>query len=245
MIYVILLLMSILLGQCCKHLCKKLPPVVSEEITYAEFSKGLFKDFEIDLKYSLIFIIFTLIEVCLFNFSIYKSIFYLILFFILSIVFSIDYRFQLIPDECQIALIFLGVIKILARPNTLISSCLGALVGFSIFYAMGLLAMLIFKKEGMGFGDVKLMTGLGLIFGLKNIIVITLISFVVGAIISVILMIFKNKDMQSYIPFGPFIVIATVLVTFIKADVFIKMYVDFCAFLASGVSDFIFNMLYK
>ncbi len=241
----IIILISILLGQCCKHLCAKLPPVVSEEITYNEFYKSLFKDFKVDYKYSIIFIIFSLIAVLGFKFTLFNSIFNLILFFILAIVFSIDYRFQLIPDECQLTLMFLGVIKILVSPESLISSCLGALTGFVIFYAMGLLALLIFKKEGMGFGDVKLMTGLGLIFGFKNIIVITLVSFVIGAIISLVLMIVKNKDLQSYIPFGPFIVIATILVIFIPADYFIQMYMNFCNFLAEGVSDIIFNLLYK
>lgn len=69
----------------------------------------------------------------------------------------------------------------------------------------------------MGFGDVKLMGTLGLYFGLSNIIVITLVSFLIGAILSIILLITKIKKTDEYIPFGPFIVIAT----------FISMYVPF------------------
>ncbi|MCF0126107.1 MAG: prepilin peptidase [Clostridia bacterium] len=67
----------------------------------------------------------------------------------------------------------------------------------------------------MGFGDVKLMGALGLYFGLQNIIIITLLSFLIGAVLSIILLISKLKKSDEYIPFGPFIVIAT----------FISMYV--------------------
>ena len=69
----------------------------------------------------------------------------------------------------------------------------------------------------MGFGDVKLMGALGLYFGLSNIIIITLVSFLIGAILSIILLVTKLKKSDEYIPFGPFIVIAT----------FLSMYVPF------------------
>ena len=76
---------------------------------------------------------------------------------------------------------------------------------------------LVYGKEAMGFGDVKLMGALGLFFGLSNIVVITLVSFLIGAILSIVLLITKIKKSDEYIPFGPFIVIAT----------FISMYVPF------------------
>ena len=69
----------------------------------------------------------------------------------------------------------------------------------------------------MGFGVVKLMGELGLFFGLSNIVVSTLVSFLIGAILSIVLLITKIKKSDEYIPFGPFIVIAT----------FISMYVPF------------------
>ena len=53
----------------------------------------------------------------------------------------------------------------------------------------------------MGFGDVKLMGALGLYFGLQNIIIITLLSFLIGAVISIILLISKLKKSDEYIPF--------------------------------------------
>jgi leader peptidase (prepilin peptidase)/N-methyltransferase len=67
----------------------------------------------------------------------------------------------------------------------------------------------------MGFGDVKLMGALGLFFGWRTIIIISLIAFLLGAIIGVALMLAKRKKGDEYIPFGPFIVIATIIAMFV------------------------------
>ena len=90
-------------------------------------------------------------------------------------------------------------------------------VGGGIFLLITVIGGLIYGKEAMGFGDVKLMAALGILFGLSNIIVITLLSFLIGAILSIILLITKIRKSSEYIPFGPFIVIGT----------FISMYVPF------------------
>ena len=68
---------------------------------------------------------------------------------------------------------------------------------------------LVAGKEAMGFGDVKFMGALGLYFGIINIIVISLMAFLLAAIISVLLLVTKIKKKSEYIPFGPFIVIAS------------------------------------
>ena len=67
----------------------------------------------------------------------------------------------------------------------------------------------------MGFGDVKLMGALGLFFGFSGTIIITLIAFLLGAIISIILLATKIKKTDEYIPFGPFIVIAAIITIFV------------------------------
>ena len=98
-----------------------------------------------------------------------------------------------------------------------INMILGMLAGGGIFLLITLVGGIFYGKEAMGFGDVKLMGALGLYFGLSNIILITLMSFLIGAILSIILLASKIKKSSEYIPFGPFIVIAT----------FISMYVPF------------------
>ena len=94
---------------------------------------------------------------------------------------------------------------------------LGMLVGGGIFLLITLAGGIFYGKEAMGFGDVKLMGALGMYFGFSNIIIITLVSFLIGAIVSIVLLVSKIKKSNEYIPFGPFIVIAT----------FISIYVPF------------------
>ena len=70
----------------------------------------------------------------------------------------------------------------------------------------------------MGFGDVKLMGALGIYFGLANTIAITLMAFLIGAILSIILLVTKIKKTDEYIPFGPFIVMATFIMMIVPFD---------------------------
>lgn len=75
----------------------------------------------------------------------------------------------------------------------------------------------------MGFGDVKLMGALGLYFGFSNIIMISVIAFLIGAVVSVILLLTKMKKTDEYIPFGPFIVIASFIVLFVPYGFLLNM----------------------
>jgi leader peptidase (prepilin peptidase)/N-methyltransferase len=242
--YLIMGVLAVILGQIVSHLNLKMPPVVSEEITYKSFFKTLNKDFKIDFKYSVILlIIFEAIMFFLGN--TYISYIYSILVATLMIVFSIDYRFQLIPDEVHVVIGILGLINLFMNLNLWLTYLIGMVIGAGIFYGLSLLAVIIFKKEGMGFGDVKLMAALGFLFGIKNILVITLVSFFIGSIIGGLLLIINRKKADSYMPFGPFIVIATIIVIFINPNDIIELYIGLCTWLSNIVTDIVFNIINK
>lgn len=135
--------------------------------------------------------------------------------------FIIDFKLQIIPNRLNLTIFEVGIIFAflygLSSVVITIDMLLGMLAGAGIFLLITLLGGLFYGKEAMGFGDVKLMGALGLFFGLSNIIIITLVSFLIGAILSIFLLITKLKKSDEYIPFGPFIVIAT----------FISMYIPF------------------
>ena len=135
--------------------------------------------------------------------------------------FVIDYRLQIIPNRLNLTIFEVGIIFAflygLSNVAITINMLLGMVAGGGIFLLITLLGGLFYGKEAMGFGDVKLMGALGLFFGLSNIIIITLVSFLIGAILSIILLVTKLKKSDEYIPFGPFIVIAT----------FLSMYIPF------------------
>lgn len=134
----------------------------------------------------------------------------------------IDYRLQIIPNRLNLTMFEIGLLLTflygIVNINIAIDMLLGMLTGAGIFLLITLVGGLIAGKEAMGFGDVKLMGALGLYFGLSGIIVISLIAFLLGAIISIILLATKIKKTSEYIPFGPFIVIASIIVIFVPFD---------------------------
>lgn len=75
------------------------------------------------------------------------------------------------------------------------------------------------EKKQWECGDVKLMGALGLYFGLASTVAISIMSFLIGAVISVLLMIIKKNKMDSYIPFGPFIVCAAIISIFVPFNI--------------------------
>jgi prepilin signal peptidase PulO-like enzyme (type II secretory pathway) len=242
--YLIIGVLAIILGQIVSHLNLKMPPVVSEEITYKVFFENLKKDFKFDFKYSLILLV--IFEAIMhFVGNSYISYIYAILTAVLMIVFSIDFRFQLIPDEAHVVIILLGIVNLIVNLNLWYSYLIGMAIGAGIFYALSLLAVIIFKKEGMGFGDVKLMGALGFLFGIKSILVITLVSFFIGAIIGGFLLILNKKKADSYMPFGPFIVIATIIIIFVNPNDIIELYIGLCTWLSIGMTDLVFKLTNK
>ena len=135
--------------------------------------------------------------------------------FLLS-VFVIDYQEKIIPNRINLTIFELGILFVflggIFNINFAIDMVKGMIVSGGIFLLITLLGGLIAGKEAMGFGDVKLMTGLGLFFGFSQSIMLTLVAFLLGAVISIILIITKVKKTSEYIPFGPFIVLASFIV---------------------------------
>ena len=144
--------------------------------------------------------------------------------------FYIDYKLQIIPNRLTITMLEAGVVFSFLRGinnlNIAVEMWLGMLLGVSIFLALTYLGNLVFRKETMGFGDVKLMGALGLFFGWRNIIAITIISFLIAAVYSVYLIIktkVKKEETAEFIPFGPFIVLSAFVVMFIPLNIWIRL----------------------
>lgn len=144
---------------------------------------------------------------------------YMLLTPMLISAFVIDYRLQIIPNRLTLTMFEIGLLFTfiygIFNINIAINMLLGMLAGGGIFLIITLIGGLLAGKEAMGFGDVKLMGALGLYFGLVNIVTIAIMSFLIGAIISIVLLVSKIRKVSEYIPFGPFIVIATFISIFI------------------------------
>ena len=162
-----------------------------------------------------------------FEFSIEKNINllkFMVLAPMLVCAFVIDYKLQIIPNRLnltmfEVGLAFTFLSGILTNYNVAINMLLGCLAGGGIFLLITLLGGLIAGKEAMGFGDVKLMGAMGLYFGWMGIVAVSVIAFLIGAIISIFLLITRIRKTNEYIPFGPFIVLAAFIVILVPFNI--------------------------
>ncbi len=74
--------------------------------------------------------------------------------------------------------------------------------------------ILLSRGKAMGLGDFKLVGALGLIFGWPDILIVLFLAFIIGALLSIILLVKKKKKMKDMVPFGPFLVIGVFLTFF-------------------------------
>ena len=136
--------------------------------------------------------------------------------------FIVDYKIQIIPNRLNFTMFEVGIIFAfifgIQNLNLAKDMFLGMITGGGIFLLITLIGGLIVGKEAMGLGDVKLMGALGLFFGWYKILIISVLAFLIGAIISIIVLIVKKNREDGYIPFGPFIVVATFITIFVPTN---------------------------
>ena len=121
----------------------------------------------------------------------------------------IDFDHQLLPDDITLPLIWLGLLLSLFGLFTdMQSSIIGAVAGYLTLWSVYQLFKLITGKEGMGYGDFKLLAVFGAWFGWQVLPVVILLSSLVGAVVGVTLILFRGRDRQLPIPFGPYLAAA-------------------------------------
>ena len=121
----------------------------------------------------------------------------------------IDLKKQLLPDNITLPLLWAGIfLSFFDIFTDLKSSVIGAMVGYLILWSVYQLFKLLTKKEGMGFGDFKLLAALGAWAGFSYLPQIILISSVVGSIVGISMLLIGKIKQQQTIPFGPYLAVA-------------------------------------
>jgi len=121
----------------------------------------------------------------------------------------IDFDTQLLPDNLTLPLLWAGLIANLAGLFVpLQDAVLGAIAGYLALWIVYWLFRLIRGKEGMVYGDFKLLAALGAWLGWQMLPLIILLSSVVGAVIGISLIVFKGRDHSIPLAFGPYLAIA-------------------------------------
>ncbi|MEO6021756.1 MAG: A24 family peptidase [Burkholderiales bacterium] len=133
----------------------------------------------------------------------------LVLLWALIALTFIDTDTQLLPDGITLPLLWLGLIVNLSHTFTDIQSAvLGAVFGYLALWTVYWLFKLITKKEGMGYGDFKLLAALGAWLGWQTLPLIILLSSVVGAVVGIVLIILARTGRNVPLPFGPYLAMA-------------------------------------
>jgi leader peptidase (prepilin peptidase)/N-methyltransferase len=190
------LISFILLNRKCRN-CKK---VISERYFIVELITGI-----------LFFLIYLNFE------NLYTIIFLSILSLILIIIFFIDLENFIIPDILNFTIMGLALFKnFLPNFNTSLiheinQSIIGGMVGYISIWLIIYLYKTFKKIDGMGFGDAKLMAGIGFLFGWQSIPFVLFVSSILGLIFVIPSLIKKQKNMRTEIPFGPFIILACLI----------------------------------
>lgn len=119
---------------------------------------------------------------------------------------AIDLDHQLLPDSLTLPLLWIGLlVNIDATFVRLESAVLGAVFGYLCLWSVYWLFKMITGKEGMGYGDFKLLAALGAWFGLSALPTIVLLSSLVGAVLGVALIVTGRQSRETPMPFGPFL----------------------------------------
>ena len=145
----------------------------------------------------------------------YTTLFAWIFVFALVTLTFIDFDTQLLPDDITLPLLWLGLIFNLNGGFTdLKSAVIGAILGYLILWSVYWAFKLVTGKEGMGYGDFKLLGAIGAWFGWQMLPAVILLSSVVGAVIGIGLIVFKGKGGGTAIPFGPFLALGGIAALF-------------------------------
>jgi leader peptidase (prepilin peptidase)/N-methyltransferase len=149
---------------------------------------------------------------------------YLVFTSALIVASFIDIDHFIIPDEISlpgigIALV-LGILLPVIRPDSAFlpdtsgDAILGGIIGGGSLWSIGAIAKAILRREAMGFGDVKLLTMVGLLVGWKITILTIVFSAFIGVLISLPIHLFQRKGRYAHLPYGPYLSLAAVLCLF-------------------------------
>ena len=138
-----------------------------------------------------------------------QAVFAVLLSWTLVTLSFIDFDHQLLPDDIVIPMLWLGLglslYPVFALPADAI---IGAIAGYLILWCVFKLFKVVTGKEGMGYGDFKLLSLFGAWLGWQYLPQIVLVSTLVGSIVGISLIVFTKQDSQKPIPFGPYIAAA-------------------------------------
>jgi len=162
--------------------------------------------------------------------------FFIYTFFIycLMIVGFIDIDTFLISDVIVLPMIVLGLLfslvpgihNNLSGISSFLYSLFGVILGAGLLIFLSIFGKLVFKKEAMGGGDVKLLAMIGAFLGWKSVCITIFFASLLGTIISLSLIACRKKTMEDYVPFGPYLGLGALISLFYKGITFMGFFIN-------------------
>jgi len=142
---------------------------------------------------------------------------------------GIDIGHKLLPDNITLPLLWLGILLSLFDVFVdLETSIIGAMAGYMSLWGVFMLFKLVTGKEGMGYGDFKLLAMLGAWLGWQPLLVVILTSSIVGATVGIAMIVLKKTSRGTQIPFGPYLAAAG-WITLLWGDKLLPFYLSLFA----------------
>ena len=143
-----------------------------------------------------------------FGFSL-QTLFAVLLTWALICLSVIDLEHSLLPDDITLPFMWLGLAcNIFGIFTDIYSSLIGAMLGYGILWIIFMSFKAVTGKEGMGYGDFKLLALLGAWLGWQSLPLIILLSSITASVIGVVMIVLKGRDKAAAFPFGPYLAIA-------------------------------------
>jgi leader peptidase (prepilin peptidase) / N-methyltransferase len=149
-----------------------------------------------------------------------RTLVFMLFVFGLLLATFVDFDHMIIPDRVSLGGMVIGLAISALLPTlhgetrplpALIHSATGLAVGFGLLWLVSVLGKLMFKKDAMGFGDVKLLGAIGAFTGWEGVVFTIMISSLLGSVVGLTLIIVGGREWQSRIPYGPYLAIAAIL----------------------------------
>lgn len=166
---------------------------------------------------------------------------FLILTPMLLLTFSIDIKHRIIPNRLNLTIFEIGLILSfiygITNVNMAKDYILGMIVGVLIFVGITILGWIASGKESMGLGDIKFMGAIGLFYGMSGIAEVSVLSFFIGAIICIFVIIFRllKRKKDEYIPFGPFLSTSAIICMFIPSGYVFNIFLELCKMMSQAI----------
>ncbi len=200
-------------GSTCPHCHHKISPLENIPVISFLVLGGKCRECKntISLRYPLIEIltcVLTLIVAIHFGVTI-QAILAILLTWSLIVLTAIDYDHQLLPDSITLPFLWLGILSnILGIYTDIYSSLFGAIAGYLVLWSVYISFKIVTGKEGMGYGDFKLLAMLGAWLGWQSLPLIIIVSSMLGSVVGLGLIIFGGHNKSQPIPFGPYLAVA-------------------------------------